>query len=116
MVDRSLSHNNYHQLTSELMTYALVNWDRPGRKLRSLKKYIKDTKNMNVELNELGQYIRKTRYEIGQPLELSRSRAVVITNNKKIEILKFGSAMCPKCGNYKNYFRECPICNYIEFY
>lgn len=116
MVDTKSNHNNYDQLTYELMNYALVNWDRPHRRLSSLKKYIKDVKNMNIGLNELGQYVRKTRFEIGRPLELSRSKAVVITGNKEIEILKFGSAQCPRCSNYKNYLRECPHCGYYEFY
>ena len=111
----STDHKCYNELSNELMTYALVNWEEPGKGLKSLKKYIKQTRDMNVGLNQLGKYIKRTRFEIGRPLELSGSRAVVITNSKDIEILKFGSANCPKCTNFKNNIRECPHCGYFEF-
>jgi hypothetical protein len=110
-----MNDGRYDKLSNELMTYTLVNWNTPGKRLKTLKNYIKKTKNFDVELNELGNLVRKTRFEIGRPLELTGSKAVFITRDKEIEILKFGSANCPKCSNYKNNFRECPHCGYFEF-
>jgi len=105
----------FNKLTSELLTYTLVNWNEPKKRLKSLRNYIKQTRDLNIDLSRLGNYIRMTRDEIGRPLELSGSRAVVITSKKEIEILKFGSTTCPRCSQYKNNFRECPHCGYFEF-
>lgn len=97
-----------------LMHYALINWEEPDRKLSHLQKYIEDIKSMNIGMDELDDYVKRMRHQVFNTLELTKSKAVLFTEDKKIRIIKFGSDNCPSCENFKNNERECQHCGFFE--
>ena len=105
---------NYDIIKDILLNYTLMNWNEPKKNLNLLQKYIKQTQHMDIGINELNGYVKKTRHKMYDPLELSKSRAVLFTEDRKIRIIKFGSEDCPSCAKYKNNERECQHCGFFE--
>lgn len=78
--------------------------------------HIKQTKSIDIDVQSLQQYIIKFKSQIKTPLEITTSKAVLLTKENRVEIYKFGSETCPRCDMYKNYEKICPHCNHVEYY
>ncbi|UCH88197.1 MAG: hypothetical protein JSV49_07995 [Thermoplasmata archaeon] len=105
----------YNRLKNVFTSYALMNWYNVNTPLDVLKGFIQQTENIDIDINELNEYISKTKSQLEVPYEISKSKAVLITKDKDFQIIKFGSDYCPKCNKFKNYLKICPHCDYIEF-
>lgn len=104
----------YDIIKEILINYALINWEEPKKNLTHLQKYIERIKNVNIGIDELDGYVKKTKIQIYDPIELSKSKAILFTEDKKIRIIKFGSDYCPNCEKFKNNERECEHCGFFE--
>jgi hypothetical protein len=111
---KSKKGQQFNMLKDILINYALMNWDEPDKNIGNLQKYIENTKKMDIGLDILNSFVKETKEQMYNPLELSRSKAVLFTRDKKIRIIKFGSDYCPNCHNYKNNERECQHCGFFE--
>jgi uncharacterized short protein YbdD (DUF466 family) len=114
MIPKFKKKQNLDRIKEILINYALVNWDEPNKNLTLLQKYITQIESMEIGIDELNGYVETTKNQIDDPLELSKSRAILFTEDKKIRIIKFGSDNCPNCDKYKNNERECQHCGFFE--
>jgi hypothetical protein len=104
----------YNRLKSVFTNYALMNWNDVNSRLKVLHDFIQQTEYLDVDISQLNDYIINTKHQLKYPLEITKSKAVMITKDKNIRIYKFGSDTCPECKSYKNYLRICPHCEHFE--
>jgi isocitrate dehydrogenase len=106
----------YHKILGSISTYALKNWDSTDNHMNILQTYIKQTESIDIEVKDLDLCIMTFKDQIKYPIEITNSKAVLLTKDNIVKIYRFGSETCPKCGRYKNYEKACSHCDHIEFY
>jgi DNA-binding GntR family transcriptional regulator len=103
-----------NEISGIISNYTLNNWNRTKKDINQLKSYIKQTRHINIGSKELSAYIRNFKKEIKSLLEITTTKAVLLTKENKVKIYKFSSELCPQCGKYKNFEKTCPYCEHME--
>jgi hypothetical protein len=106
----------YNKILGTISTYTSKHWNSKQNDMNILKQYIKQTESIDVEMRDLHLCIMIFKNQIKYPLEITSSKAVLLTKENQVKIYKFGSESCPRCDRYKNYEKKCSHCDHIEFH
>jgi hypothetical protein len=105
----------YQEFTGIFTSYVHANWKDLDSGLNDLGLYIVQTKNFELGIENLKEYVYTVKSEIEANRKKNKAKAELFTKNKKVRKYRFGSDFCPNCYRFKNYSKECPFCSYHEF-
>jgi hypothetical protein len=95
-------------------SYVHANWKDLEKRIKLLRIYIKQTKDMDIEEENIKKYVYIVKDHIIQSRRKNKMKTRLFTKDKKFRKYRFGSDFCPNCSRFKNYEKECPFCSYHE--